>query len=185
MRSTACPAGIKGNKDAVAETIANNVRSKIIKEHLNDPAYYDRMSTLLRRDPRRPEGQAHRLRGVPASASPTWRSRSRAGRPTIRRTCSRPALRDARALQQPAEQGIAAGDHVAEARAVLPSRRSADPSSRWPWPSTRPSSGCAPTTGAGIRRARTRSSAPCLPLLNDDAEEVERIFLIIKAQREY
>jgi type I restriction enzyme R subunit len=31
------PAGIKGNRDAVAETIANNVRSKIIKEHLNDP----------------------------------------------------------------------------------------------------------------------------------------------------
>ena len=41
------PDGIKGNKGAVAETIANNVRSRIIKDHLNDPAYYDRMSTLL------------------------------------------------------------------------------------------------------------------------------------------
>jgi type I restriction enzyme R subunit len=41
------PNGLKGNKDAVAETIANNVRSKIIKEHLNDPAYYDTMSALL------------------------------------------------------------------------------------------------------------------------------------------
>jgi type I restriction enzyme R subunit len=41
------PAGIKANKDAVAETIANNVRSKIIKEHLNDPAFYDKMSVLL------------------------------------------------------------------------------------------------------------------------------------------
>jgi type I restriction enzyme, R subunit len=41
------PAGIKGNRGAVAETIANNVRSKIIKEHLNDPAFYDRMSALL------------------------------------------------------------------------------------------------------------------------------------------
>ena len=39
--------GLKGNKNAIAETIENNVRSKIIKEHLNDPAYYDRMSTLL------------------------------------------------------------------------------------------------------------------------------------------
>jgi type I restriction enzyme R subunit len=37
----------KGNKDAVAETIENNVRSKIIKEHLNDPAYYEKMSELL------------------------------------------------------------------------------------------------------------------------------------------
>ena len=41
------PDGIKGSQGAVAETIANNVRSKIIKEHLNDPAYYDRMSALL------------------------------------------------------------------------------------------------------------------------------------------
>lgn len=42
------PDGIKRNKDAVAETIANNVRSKIIKEHLNDPAFYDKMSALLK-----------------------------------------------------------------------------------------------------------------------------------------
>ena len=41
------PDGIKGNKDAIAETIENNVRSKIIKEHLNDPAFYDKMSALL------------------------------------------------------------------------------------------------------------------------------------------
>jgi type I restriction enzyme R subunit len=39
--------GIKGNKRAVAETIANNVRGKIVKDHLNDPAFYDRMSALL------------------------------------------------------------------------------------------------------------------------------------------
>ena len=39
--------GLKGNKDAVAETIENNVRSKIIKEHLNDPAFYEKMSALL------------------------------------------------------------------------------------------------------------------------------------------
>ena len=39
--------GLKGNKDAIAETIENNVRSKIIKEHLNDPAFYDSMAALL------------------------------------------------------------------------------------------------------------------------------------------
>ena len=39
--------GIKSNRNAVAETIENNVRSKIIKEQLNDPAYYERMSILL------------------------------------------------------------------------------------------------------------------------------------------
>jgi type I restriction enzyme, R subunit len=41
------PQGIKGSKEAVAETIANNVRQKIIKEHLIDPAYFDEMSNLL------------------------------------------------------------------------------------------------------------------------------------------
>lgn len=41
------PSGIRKNESAVAETIANNVRSKIIKEHAHDPAFYDRMSTLL------------------------------------------------------------------------------------------------------------------------------------------
>jgi type I restriction enzyme, R subunit len=41
------PAGLKTNKEAVAETIENNVRSKIIKEHLNDPAYFEKMSALL------------------------------------------------------------------------------------------------------------------------------------------
>jgi type I restriction enzyme R subunit len=41
------PDGIRNSQGAVAETIANNVRSKIIKEHLNDPAYYDRMSAVL------------------------------------------------------------------------------------------------------------------------------------------
>jgi type I restriction enzyme, R subunit len=39
--------GMKGNKNAIAETIENNVRSKIIKEHLSDPAYYETMSKLL------------------------------------------------------------------------------------------------------------------------------------------
>ncbi|MFC1798361.1 type I restriction endonuclease subunit R [Thermodesulfobacteriota bacterium] len=41
------PDGIKNNNEAVAETIENNVRSKIIKEHLIDPAFFGEMSTLL------------------------------------------------------------------------------------------------------------------------------------------
>lgn len=39
--------GLKGNKNAIAETIENNVRRKIIKEHLSDPAYFEKMSALL------------------------------------------------------------------------------------------------------------------------------------------
>jgi type I restriction enzyme R subunit len=39
--------GLKGNTQAIAETIENNVRRKIIKEHLNDPDFYEKMSALL------------------------------------------------------------------------------------------------------------------------------------------
>ena len=39
--------GLKGNRTAIAETIENNVRRKIIKEHLNDPAFFEKMSALL------------------------------------------------------------------------------------------------------------------------------------------
>jgi type I restriction enzyme R subunit len=38
---------LKGNRNAIAETIENNVRSRIIKENLNDPAYFAKMSALL------------------------------------------------------------------------------------------------------------------------------------------
>ena len=38
---------MKGNQEAIAETIENNVRSKILKEQLTDPAYFARMSALL------------------------------------------------------------------------------------------------------------------------------------------
>ncbi|MCF7635006.1 MAG: restriction endonuclease subunit R [Dehalococcoides mccartyi] len=44
---TSLPPGIKNNKEAVAEAIINNVRKKIIKEHLIDPAYFEEMSKLL------------------------------------------------------------------------------------------------------------------------------------------
>jgi len=39
--------GLKGNQEAIAETIENNVRSKIIREQISDPAFYEKMSKLL------------------------------------------------------------------------------------------------------------------------------------------
>ncbi|MCU0430596.1 MAG: HsdR family type I site-specific deoxyribonuclease [Cytophagaceae bacterium] len=41
------PESIKNNKEAMAETIENSVRSKIVKEHLNDPTFFEKMSHLL------------------------------------------------------------------------------------------------------------------------------------------
>ena len=40
-------ANLNGNQDAIAETIDGNVRKKIVKDRATDPAFYDRMSTLL------------------------------------------------------------------------------------------------------------------------------------------
>ncbi len=39
--------GLKGNRTAIAETIENNVRNVIIRDRLTDPAFYEKMSTLL------------------------------------------------------------------------------------------------------------------------------------------
>jgi type I restriction enzyme R subunit len=44
---TSLPAGIKKNQEAIAETIINNVRKKIIEDHLLDPIYFEKMSYLL------------------------------------------------------------------------------------------------------------------------------------------
>jgi type I restriction enzyme R subunit len=41
------PPGIKNDPEAVAETIANNVRKVIVDERALNPAYYDKMSDLL------------------------------------------------------------------------------------------------------------------------------------------
>jgi type I restriction enzyme R subunit len=43
----ALPKSIRGNKEAVSEVMENNVRSKIVEEHLLDPKYFEKMSLLL------------------------------------------------------------------------------------------------------------------------------------------
>lgn len=44
----AIPPSVRGNQEAVAEMMENNVRSKIVEDHLLDPKYFDHMSVLLR-----------------------------------------------------------------------------------------------------------------------------------------
>jgi len=41
------PEGLKGNQEAMAEAIANNVRKKIVDENPVNPRYYEKMSQLL------------------------------------------------------------------------------------------------------------------------------------------
>ena len=41
------PSGMKKDKQAIQEAIENNIRRKIIEDHLIDPAFFDEMSSLL------------------------------------------------------------------------------------------------------------------------------------------
>lgn len=41
------PPGVRTDRRATAETIVNNVRSNILREHLHDPTFYEKMSGLL------------------------------------------------------------------------------------------------------------------------------------------
>jgi type I restriction enzyme R subunit len=153
------PEGIKGNKDAVAETIANNVRSKIIKEHLNDPAFYDRMSALLNE-----------------------------------------ILADLKALRIDYEGFL---KRIAELAKQVQAGKAADtpeklntPGKRALYNNLNKDEALALRIDETVRRVRPNAfrgnqakenviKAALLPLLGNDRTEVERVFLIIKAQKEY
>ena len=62
------PKGIKTDPEAVAETIANNMRKVIIDERAMNPKYYDKMSAAARCPDRAATQGAHRLQGVPGEA---------------------------------------------------------------------------------------------------------------------
>lgn len=47
LGSEKLPPGLRGNQDAVAAAVANNVRSKIIDKQDVNPAYYEKLSKLL------------------------------------------------------------------------------------------------------------------------------------------
>ena len=181
------PAGIKGSKDAVAETIANNVRSKIIQEHLNNPAYYDRMSKLLEEiiaDLRaRRVGYEAYLQRIAALAKRVLTGLDDATpdvlktRPWLRalydnlKAASEPAIADAmHEPAAPAKAAYAAPDdpRLALALAIDAVVRRVRPDD-WRGQQARENE---------IKRA-------LWPLLDKDVDEVDRLFLVIKAQQDY
>jgi type I restriction enzyme R subunit len=151
--------GLKGDKDAIAETIENNVRRKIIEEHLNDPAYYEKMSVLL--------DEIISARKAKALAYEDYLKRiaelaKQVGTGTSDETPKRLDTRGKRALynnlDQDEELALAIDETV---RTIRPDD--------WRDNQARENA---------IKRA-------LLPLLGDDEAAVERIFPIIKAQSEY
>jgi len=177
------PGGIKGSKNAVAETIANNVRSKIIKEHLNDPAYYDKMSKLLEEiitdlKAKRLDYEEY-LKKIGELAKQVERGQAED---------TPEALKGSAGLRAVYNNlyGSGGSAHVSEGRgpaALSDSEREA-------------ALALALTIDATVRRVRpdewrghqareNEIKRALLPLLGGNVAEVERIFLIVKQQREY
>lgn len=174
--------GLKGNKNAVAETIENNVRRKIIKEHLNDPAYYDKMSALLdeiiaARKAKAIEYEEY-LKRIAALAKKVEAGQSE-DLPGQLNTPGRRALYNN--LRPVGATGKASGTAEASPSygdathaAVLELAINIDETVK----RTRPDG------WRGVQ-ARERVIKAALYGILQDVEEVERIFLIIKQQKEY
>lgn len=150
---------LKGNKSAVAETIENNVRSKIIKEHLNDPTYYEKMSELL--------DEVIRFRNEQADKYEEYLKRIAELAKLVEagKAEDTPAKLDTpgkRALYNNLKQDEALALKIDEA--VKQAR-----SDSW----------------RGHQAKENLIKMALLPLLGHDAAEVERIFPIIKAHNEY
>lgn len=153
------PEGLRGNREAVAETIENNVRSRIIKEHLNDPAYYERMSALLHeviaaRKAKAIEYEEY-LRRIAELAGRVEAGQSE-DTPQRLNTPGRRALYNN--LKQDEELALKIDEVVRQVR-------------RDGW--------------RGHQARENEIKRALLPLLRNDVAEVERIFLIIRQQKEY
>jgi len=177
--------GLKGSKAAVAETIENNVRSKIIKEHLNDPNYYAKMSALLDEIIKFRKENADKyeeyLKRVGELAKQVKAGHSEDTPEQLKNSPGIRALYNN--LKKPAAEategradgladthaGYLSGDRLLELAIKI------DATVR----DTRPD---------GWRGIQTRENvikSALLPLLGNDVAEVERIFLIILQQGEY
>jgi len=174
---------MKGSgKEAVAESIENNVRSKIIREHAHDPAFYGKMSDLLKEvihfRKRKADEYEEYLKKIAELVKNV--SQGHAGQipEVLRNSPARRAiynnLKDSVVLREPEgvkglkEAAAKSGDPVLSLAVLVDEavRRSCQD---------------------GWRGVETRERAikrELFEMLSND-DEVERIFPIIKAQKEY
>ncbi len=169
---------LKGNKDAIAETIENNVRSKIIKEQLNDPAFFAKMSKLLdeiiaerKRKAKSYEAYLDQIAALVTKVNdgheddtPEALKKS----PAVRAIYNNLIEKDTRFMEE-------ATVYETDIQRALQLAQDLDQTVR------------------RVKRAHFRGNqareneikGAIYPLLGDDIAEVERIFEIIKQQREY
>jgi type I restriction enzyme R subunit len=159
MVHTLAALGLIANQKAIAKTIANSVRSKIMKDHLNDPAFYDRMSDLLNQileDLRQKQIDYEEfLKKIAAVAKQVQAGTATATPP---------------ALNTPGKRALFNNLGSNEALALK-----IDETVRM----------VKPDAFRGNQPKENEIKNALLPLLGNDTDEVERIFKIIVAQSEY
>ena len=175
--------GFKENKNAVAETIENNVRRKIIKEHLSDPAYYEKMSALLdgiitARKAKAIEYEEY-LRRI---ADLARRTEEGLEEDTPAELKNSPALRALYNNLKMAGGTTARADRVAEAPDTYAA--SGDPVLKKAMEIDATVKRVRPDGWPGVQTKEQVIKTALHGILQDEAE-VERIFLIVKAQDEY
>jgi len=149
----------KGDKNAVAETIENNVRKKIIKEHLSDPDFYERMSALLNEIIAARKAKAIKYEEYLRQIAELARKVSQGHGSDMPKRLDSPGKRALyNNLGKDEELALKVDAAVKGAR---------------------------PDSWRGNQVKENMVKAALLPHLGDDAAEVERVFLIIKAQGEY
>jgi type I restriction enzyme R subunit len=170
---------LKGNKDAIAETIENNVRSKIIKEQLNDPAFFAKMSKLL-------DGIiAERKRKALAYADYLKKIAALVGKVQAGHEDETPAI----LKKSPAVRALynnLSGDR--DQLLAAPSFRlegKPDPTLQLAQDLDQTVRRVKRNGFRGNQAKENEIKEAIYPLLGDSVEEVERIFEIIKQQEEY
>jgi type I restriction enzyme, R subunit len=153
------PKGIKSDQGAVAETIANNIRSKILQQKVNDPAFYERMSDVL--DDVIADIRARRI---------TYEDFLQKIADLAKQVQAGKGGDTPVALDTPAKRALYnnLGDDLTLALAI-----DAEVKLK------------APAAFRGNMTKENIVKQALLPLLNNDIAEVERIFEIIKAQSDY
>ena len=175
------PEGLRKDRKAVAETIENNVRSKIIREHLNDPNFYAKMSALL--------DEIIRFRKEKADDYETYLKKIAALARLVEagHTDDTPAQLKAspalRALYSNLKDDLSGASGVAESRGVY--MVDGDPVLKLALDIDETVRRTRPDGWRGIQTRENVIKQALLPLLGNDVDEVERIFLIIKQQNEY
>ncbi|MGA6829216.1 type I restriction endonuclease subunit R [Nitrospira sp. NS4] len=175
--------GLRGNKDAIAETIENNVRRKIIKEHLSDPAYYEKMSALLdeiitARKAKAIEYEQY-LKRIAELARKVEAGQAEDTPEPLKKS---PALRALYNNLKKTQGAPPEADRAAEAQAEY--HAAGDPTLRLVLKIDEAIRKVRPDGWRGVQ-AREQVIKQALYDVLRDVAEVERIFLIVKAQAEY